>query len=91
MHRNGDTNQMSILITKSAIPLKCQRCSKVWNYTGKNEWVATCPHCRTFVRIKKQRVDVNADTKDESVLGGLNSSNVEQRTTKNSIERESHG
>lgn len=47
---------MSIIICQKAIPLKCQRCSHIWNYKGKNEYVATCPHCRTFVTIKKHSI-----------------------------------
>jgi hypothetical protein len=35
------------------IPMVCGRCSHAWNYTGKNEYVATCPLCRTKLSIKK--------------------------------------
>ena len=44
---------MSITIEQNVIPLKCQRCRHKWHYTGKNKYVATCPHCRTYVTIKK--------------------------------------
>ena len=46
-------NNMSITIQQNVIPLKCQRCRHKWNYTGKNKYVATCPHCRTYVTLKK--------------------------------------
>ena len=47
---------MSIIIIEKVTPLRCQRCDHIWNYKGKNEYVATCPHCRTFVTIKKHSI-----------------------------------
>jgi len=44
----------SIVITKTARPLTCQRCSHRWNYTGKNDYIATCAHCGTKVSLHKQ-------------------------------------
>ena len=44
------------MIEQNVIPLKCQRCRHNWYYKGKNEYVATCPHCRTYVTIKKSRI-----------------------------------
>lgn len=44
---------MSIVIQQKVVPLKCHRCRHKWNYKGKNKYVATCPHCRTYVTIKK--------------------------------------
>ena len=37
--------------------LKCQRCGHIWDYHGKNQWVAHCPHCKTSVWIAARRVD----------------------------------
>ena len=31
----------------------CHRCLHKWNYSGTNLFVATCPHCRTYVNIRK--------------------------------------
>ncbi len=45
----------SIILHIPATQVKCQRCSWIWNYKGKNRW-ANCPHCRTYVNIKKQSV-----------------------------------
>ena len=42
-------------IKKKVTPLRCQRCLHTWNYSGTNLFVATCPHCRTYVNIKKNR------------------------------------
>jgi hypothetical protein len=42
-----------IKVEMYAIPMACSRCSYAWNYTGKNEYVATCPLCRTKLSIKK--------------------------------------
>lgn len=47
---------MYILIKQNVIPLKCQRCQHEWYYKGKNEYVAACPHCRTYVTIKNSRI-----------------------------------
>ena len=44
---------MSVIIQQKVIPLKCQRCHHKWQYKGRNKYVATCPHCRTYVTIKK--------------------------------------
>ena len=44
---------MSTIITKKVTPLKCHRCLHKWNYSGTNLFVATCPHCRTYVNIRK--------------------------------------
>jgi len=34
--------------------LTCQRCNHVWNYSGKNQYHATCPHCLIHVIITKK-------------------------------------
>ena len=47
---------MSIILAIKATFLKCQRCGHEWAYKGKNEYVATCPHCRTYVTIKKHSI-----------------------------------
>ena len=31
--------------------LKCKRCKYSWDYQGKNEYYATCPHCLAKVRV----------------------------------------
>lgn len=38
------------------VKLKCQRCGKIWNYTGKNPYVASCTYCRTSVSINKNKI-----------------------------------
>lgn len=57
------TSNMSIRISQKVTPLKCQRCHHFWNYKGKNRYVATCPHCRTYVTIKKHLVLPSLDSK----------------------------
>ena len=34
--------------------MKCsnEACLKEWNYSGKNRFYATCPDCKTSVKIK---------------------------------------
>lgn len=34
--------------------LKCQHCSNIWNYGGKNPYYAYCSKCHHLVSIKKQ-------------------------------------
>lgn len=34
------------------ITIKCAKCGKVWEYTGKNKVYATCPDCKRLVEIK---------------------------------------
>lgn len=46
---------MSYIIEKKVTPLVCQRYLHRWNYGGNNFYVATCPNCRTYVNIKKNR------------------------------------
>lgn len=31
--------------------LKCHKCGKVWEYSGKNFVYATCPDCKSSVKI----------------------------------------
>jgi len=34
--------------------LTCKRCKYSWTFTGKAEYYASCPKCRTVVRIKEK-------------------------------------
>jgi len=36
-----------------SIELKCKKCGREWTYRGKKEYYATCPDCKTSVKIKK--------------------------------------
>ncbi len=38
--------------------IKCQPCHHQWRYKGNNQYVATCPHCRTYVSVKKHSLIV---------------------------------
>ena len=53
---------MSYIIEKKVTPLMCQRCLHKWNYSGTNLYVATCPHCRTYVNVKKNRTKFKVET-----------------------------
>jgi Zn finger protein HypA/HybF involved in hydrogenase expression len=35
--------------------IKCERCNKEWDYTGKNNWYAVCPDCRKYNKIKRDK------------------------------------
>jgi hypothetical protein len=41
---------------KKKILLKCQRCSHLWTYKGKNNWVTSCSNCKTSVYFKKNMI-----------------------------------
>lgn len=52
---------MSVIVTEERLvtPMKCHRCSYHWNYGGNNGYYATCPHCRTYVSIRKYRQKIS--------------------------------
>jgi len=33
--------------------LKCKRCGYEWEYQGNSNWYASCPRCKTNIRIGK--------------------------------------
>lgn len=55
--------------------LVCQRCGRVWTYTGKAAWYTACPNCKTSVNIKtrlkrlldEQKAKSNGAGKDKQV------------------------
>ena len=53
---------MSYIIEKKVTPLVCHRCLHKWNYSGTNFYVTTCPHCRTYVNVKKNRTNFKAES-----------------------------
>ena len=59
---------MSTIIEKKVTPLVCQRCLHKWNYSGTNLFVATCPHCRTYVNVKKNRTKYKEAIESEQPL-----------------------
>jgi hypothetical protein len=38
------------------VNIKCQRCLHKWKYKGKNPFFTLCPHCRTTVSVKKNKI-----------------------------------
>ena len=32
--------------------IKCKRCEKEWEYKGKSKYYASCPNCKTSVKIE---------------------------------------
>ena len=34
--------------------LICKRCKKRWRYSGKSSYWASCPNCKTSVKIRKK-------------------------------------
>lgn len=37
------------------IRLKCEKCGYEWEYRGKMTFYATCPNCKTSVRIRGEK------------------------------------
>ena len=67
------TNTLSIIITEQRMitPIRCHRCTHEWNYGGKNLFVATCPHCRTQLSIRKHKVpQPGQDSRQVQAAGG---------------------
>jgi hypothetical protein len=62
---------MSTIIKKKVTPLKCHRCLHKWNYSGVNLFVATCPHCRTYVNVKKNRTKYKEREETEQRLNNI--------------------
>lgn len=44
------------------LTLECQKCGREWEYHGNSEYYATCPNCKTSVKI--------TENKENSTEGG---------------------
>lgn len=33
------------------VELKCQKCKRQWDYKGQGEYYATCPNCKSSVKV----------------------------------------
>jgi len=49
------------------VKLKCKRCGRGWNYKGDKKYYASCPECRTSVKIR--RVNLPRVKMDKGVAG----------------------
>lgn len=74
---------MSTIIEKKVTPLKCHRCLHKWNYSGTNFYVATCPHCRTYVNVKKNRINFKAES-EQSLNININEKKIDSFDNTNS-------
>lgn len=64
---NMSVEVQKVIQERYVIPMVCSRCEHFWGYIGKNNYVVTCPHCRTKLSIKKNsRVPMTGQT-----LGGV--------------------
>ena len=68
---------MSTIIEKKVTPLTCQRCLHKWNYSGTNLYVATCPHCRTYVNVKKNRTKYKEVETEQSLNINTNEKKID--------------
>ncbi|HSF50933.1 MAG TPA: hypothetical protein VLA74_09260 [Nitrososphaeraceae archaeon] len=46
--------EIIIIPQKEGKKLNCQRCGHFWIYTGLNQFICSCPHCRTTITINKK-------------------------------------
>ena len=51
------------MIQQNNIKALCDKCGKVWIYTGKNKVFVTCPDCRKLVKLDSNEMEVE-DEKD---------------------------
>jgi DNA-directed RNA polymerase subunit RPC12/RpoP len=63
---NMSVEVQKVIQERYVIPMVCSRCKHFWGYIGKNNYVVTCPHCRTKLSIKKNsRVPMTGQTPGE--------------------------
>lgn len=43
------------------VKLKCKRCKKEWEYNGDRDYYATCPDCKTSVKINEEDQENNGE------------------------------
>jgi hypothetical protein len=54
-----------VIQQRCVIPMACSRCKHAWNYSGRNRYYATCPHCRIYLKIEKQATTLSATIEKE--------------------------
>jgi phage FluMu protein Com len=53
------------ILHKQARQIRCRRCGHSWFYTGTNQFVCSCPHCKTTITIRyKQHLKNKEDGGD---------------------------
>lgn len=57
--------------------LKCKRCGKEWDYTGNMKFYASCPDCKSSVRIK----GATSENTSEELCSGKNKKKVNMKKT----------
>ena len=45
------------MVSNRGIKLKCQRCKRIWTYKGDRKFYATCPDCKSSVKIPRNKED----------------------------------
>ena len=75
---------MSYIIEKKVTPLVCHRCLHKWNYSGTNFYVATCPHCRTYVNVKKNTTKFKEVETEQSLNININEKKIDSFDNTNS-------
>jgi hypothetical protein len=63
------------------IPMVCGRCLHPWDYSGKNQYVATCPLCRSKLSIRKNSVkSMQSERGDQPTQTAATAENPPART-----------
>ena len=58
--------------------LSCKRCGKDWTYSGGRKFYATCPDCKTSVRIPDKTIRKATKTSDKKAVKDVEKRMVEQ-------------
>jgi len=45
----------NLLHTTFFMELNCQRCNYTWDYQGESDYYATCPNCKSSVKIPEDQ------------------------------------
>ena len=47
----------------------CKRCGYEWDYNGNSDWYASCPRCKTNIRVNGENKDGKNKTAESSCTG----------------------
>jgi Zn finger protein HypA/HybF involved in hydrogenase expression len=42
-----------VIMSTQSSDLECHRCGNTWNYSGSSDYYASCPNCKTSVKIPR--------------------------------------
>ncbi len=45
---------MYVVCSRSIMKLTCSNCGYEWDYQGESDYYATCPRCKTSVKVEEK-------------------------------------